>query len=74
MKNTQLTEKEIEICLFFHQNQSKDFQLDFLCEAFNCSEKLILDCVEMWNTMVKEANQEFAEYEKNTKSMQLNLI
>jgi hypothetical protein len=74
MKNPQLTEKEIEICLFFHQNQSKDFQLDFLCEAFNCSEKLILDCVEMWKNMVKESNQEFAESQKNTKQTQLNLF
>jgi len=56
MKNPELTEKEIEIFTFFHQNQNKDFQLDFLCETFNCSEKLILDCVEMWKTMVREAN------------------
>ena len=61
MKNCKL-----EIFTFFYQNQDKEFQLDFLCEAFNCSEKLILDCVEMWKTMVKKANQEFAQSQKNT--------
>jgi hypothetical protein len=74
MKNYKLTKEEVEIFTFFYQNQGKEFQLDFLCEAFNCSSKLILDCIEMWKTMVKEANQEFAQSQKNTKPIQFNLI
>jgi predicted DNA-binding protein YlxM (UPF0122 family) len=74
MKNPELTEKEIEIFTFFHQNQNKDFQLDFLCETFGCSETLILDCIKMWKTMVKQSNQEFSESQKSKKPMQLNLI
>ena len=74
MKNTQLTEKKIKIFAFFYQNQNKDFQLDFLCETFNCSKKLILDCIEMWKIMVKQSNQEFRNASKNTKPIQLNLI
>ena len=50
----ELTEKEREIFTFFHQNQDKDFQLDFLCETFNCSETLILDCFQMWQIMAKK--------------------
>jgi predicted DNA-binding protein YlxM (UPF0122 family) len=74
MKNPELTEKEIEIFTFFHQNQNKDFQLDVLCETFSCSETLILDCIKMWKTMVKQSNQEFAESQKSKKPIQLNLI
>jgi hypothetical protein len=74
MKNNLLTEKKIEIATFFHQNQGKDFELDFLCETFSCTETLILDCVEMYTTMVKQSNQEFAKSQKSKKPMQLNLI
>ena len=70
----EFTEKEIEIFTFFHQNQDKDFQLDFLCEKFNCSETLILDCVEMWHIMAKKVNKEFAESQKSKQPIQLNLI
>ena len=74
MKNNPFTEKEIEIFTFFYQNQDKDLQLDFLCERFNCSEKLILDCVEMWQIRTKKVNEEFAESQKSKKPIQLNLI
>ena len=74
MKNNPFTEKEMEIFTFFDQNQDKDFQLDFLCKIFNCSETLILDCVEMWQIMAKKVNEEFAESQKSKKPIQLNLI
>ena len=74
MNNHKWTEKEIEIFTFFRQNQGKDLQLDFLCETFNCSETLILDCLQMWQIMAKKVNEEFAESQKNTKPIQLNLI
>lgn len=74
MNNPKWTEKEIEIFTFFYQNQDKDLQLDFLCETFNCSETLILDCLQMWQNRAKKVNEEFAESQKSKKPMQLNLI
>ncbi len=73
MQDNQFTEKEIEIFTFFHQNQGKDFKMDFLVKKLKASEILINECLFCWQKMVETENMKFKKNEKQV-CEQINLI
>lgn len=52
----ELTQIEINIFKYFYENQGKDIEMHEILNIFDCTESMILNCLDRWTAMVQDLN------------------